>query len=70
MTIDEAKKNLNKMVNYNGTTDIYKLTACILRRNERGYFYRAEILDINHGSTVLYVGLPDISPVDERSETE
>lgn len=66
MTIEEAKKHLNQMVNYNGTTDIYKLTACILRKNGRGYFYRAEILDIKNGNSVLIVGLPDIAPIEEK----
>ena len=65
MNIDEAKKNLNKMVDYKGDKETYMLTACILRKNERGYFYRVELLDTKHGNSVLIVGLKDISAIEE-----
>lgn len=64
MTKEEAIKQLNKMVVYNGKPDLYKLTACILRKNKRGYYYRAEIQDIKNGNSVLIVSLNDISSAD------
>lgn len=64
MTIEEAKKSVNQMVNYKGAPDLYKLTACILRKNGRGYYYRAEIQDIKNGNSVLIVSLNDISTAD------
>ena len=65
MDINEAKKNLNKMVDYKGEKNIYKLTACIMRKNQRGYFYRGELLDTKHGNSVLIVSLNDISEIKE-----
>ena len=64
MTIEEAKKHINQMVNYQGAPDLYKLTACILRKNKQGYYYSAEIKDTKNGNSVLIVSLDDISSVD------
>lgn len=63
MKIEEVKRNLNKKVKY-GNTDRYKLTACILRKNEHGYFYQAEILDTISGSSVLIVKLEDLEVIE------
>lgn len=61
MEIQDVKRNLNKMVIYNGKADLYRLTACILRKNDKGYFYQAEILDTKHGSSVIVCRLEDIT---------
>jgi soluble cytochrome b562 len=65
MTIEEAKKHINRLVNYQGAPDLYKLTACILRKNKQGYYYSAEIQDIKNGNSVLIVSLDDISTADK-----
>ena len=46
MDIEKVKKNLNKMVEYKGIADTYKLNACILRKNNEGFYYQAELLDV------------------------
>lgn len=60
MRIEEVKKSLNQMVTYKGKENVYRLTACILRRNEEGYFYQAEISDIKSGNSVTICKLEDI----------
>lgn len=64
MTITEAKKHLNKFVKYEGGDNIYKLTACILRKDKNGLFYRVELLDTINGNSVLIAGLDDITPAE------
>lgn len=63
MDLQEVKRNLNKMVVYNGKSDIYKLTACIIRKNEKGYYYQAELIDTKCGHSISYCGLNDITEV-------
>lgn len=65
MTKEEALKQLNGMVIYKDVPALYKLTACIVRKNKRGYYYRAEIQDIKNGNSVLIVSLDDISSADK-----
>ena len=67
MDLQEVKRNLNKMIVYKGTADIYKLTACIIRKNEKGFYYQAEIIDTKCGHSLLYCPLEDITEV-EKSE--
>lgn len=61
MELQQVKKNLNKMIVYKETPDIYKLTACVIRKDKEGYFYQAELLDTKHGRSLLYCDLKDIS---------
>lgn len=63
MDIKDVKKNLNQMVIYKGKKDIYKLTACILRKNEQGYYYQAELFDTKCGNSVLICSLDDVTEV-------
>lgn len=60
MDIKEVKSNLNKMVAYKGIKGIYKLTACILRKGENGFFYQAELQDTKHSNSIIYCKLKDI----------
>lgn len=60
MKLEEVKKNLNKLIVYKEKPNIYKLTSCIIRRGEKGYFYQAEILDTVHGKSVIICKLEDI----------
>ena len=60
MKIEEIKRNLNRMVVYRGKPNIYKLTACIIRRNENGFFYQVELLDVKANS-VIYCEMEDVT---------
>lgn len=64
MELSEVKKNLNKKVRYkdtkNGIDGLYEFTACTLRKNEKGCYYQAELIDPN-GNCVIKAGLENIS---------
>ena len=64
MKIEEVKKNLGRVVKYKGSTDSYKLIACILRRGKEGFYYQAEILDMRHGNSVIICKLEDIEVIE------
>lgn len=66
MDISDVKRNMNRVVNYKGSTDTYMLTGCIIRReiNDGDFWYQAELSDINAGS-LLYDRLENISEVTE-----
>lgn len=60
MDIKDVKKNLDKMVVYNGKPDIYRFTACTIRRFGNNIGYQAEIQDTKNGKSVLICRLEDI----------
>ena len=60
MELEQVKRNLNKMVVYKGIPNIYKLTACILRKDKNGFYYQTELQDTKNNNTVLYSGLNDV----------
>ncbi len=60
MQIEEVKRNLNRIVVYKDVPDTYRLTACILRRGEKGIFYQAELQDVKAKNSVLICRLEDI----------
>ena len=60
MIIEEVKKNLNKMVRYKEKEGVYKLTACILRKDKQECFYQAELLDMKHGNSTIICKLEDV----------
>ena len=55
MKLEEVKRHLNKPVQYEtaGGAKEYLLTGCILRKNEKGYFYQAELQDTANCNSVL-----------------
>ena len=53
MRIEDVKKNLNKEVLYGKGNGSYKLTACVIRKNEDGFLYQAELLDERCGNSVI-----------------
>lgn len=66
MRLEDINKNLNKMIVYQGAEGVYKLTACIKRKDKTGkVFYRVEILDTKNKNSVLIVGLDDIAESEE-----
>lgn len=66
MDIKEVKPNLNKNVLYinqkAGINSEYILTACIIRRNEKGFFYQVELNDMKSNSIII-ASLEDIKAV-------
>ncbi len=64
MKIEEVKSNLNRMVKYKGISNVYELTACILRKGESGFFYQAELKDRKSGTSVLICKLEEIEVIE------
>lgn len=62
MKIEEVKRNLDKSVRYKDST--YKLTGCILRKNEKGFFYQAELLDVRCGRSVVICNLEEVGVIE------
>ncbi len=61
MKIEDVKKNLNKAVTYKDNSNTYILTGCIIRKNDKGYYYQAEILDTVHGKSLIICSLDDVT---------
>ena len=64
MELRQVKSNLNKMVVYKGKKGVYKMVACIMRKDKSGLFYTVELLDTKHGNSVLTCGLDDVKEMD------
>lgn len=64
MQIEQVKRNINKMIVYKDKADIYKLTACILRKNKDGFFYQAELSDTKHGRSVIICKLEEVGVIE------
>ena len=65
MKIENLKKNLNKRVIYQDNAHGYILTAGVIRKNDTGYYYQAELTDTKHGKSVVICKLEDV-----RGESE
>lgn len=66
MKLEEVKRQLNKPVRYEtaGGDREYLLTGCILRKNDKGYFYQAELQDIANQKSILICRLDDVKAGD------
>lgn len=65
MNISEVKRNLERVVLYNGAE--YVLKGCIIRRNTTGrFYYQVELMDIKAKSSLIVTALDKI---DERRES-
>lgn len=55
MDITEVKWNLGRTVirRTEKQTAKYKLTGCIIRKGKNGFFYQAELQDLNERSIVI-----------------
>lgn len=58
MDISQVKKNLGRKVVYNGTE--YLFSGCIIRLNEYGFYYQAELHDLKANSSVIICRLPEV----------
>lgn len=62
MDLQQVKRNLNKMVVYKDIKGVYKLTACIIRKNkENEFYYQVELADTKNGNSLVYAKLTDIT---------
>lgn len=68
MIIEEAKRNLNQLVIYKPTGTQYELTGCMLRKNDNGYYYQAEIKHLAGVPSVIYCKLEDIEPIEQEGK--
>lgn len=65
MKISEVKRNLERIVMYNGTK--YVMKGCIIRRAITGeFFYQAELLDITAKSSLLIAELTEVDELDKE----
>ena len=65
MTVQEVKRNLNKPVlltipRLYMENSKFILTACIIRRGDKGFFYQAELQDVHNENSILICNLEDI----------
>lgn len=60
MKIEEVKHALGKIVKRIGSERPYRLVGCVLRKNDKGYYYQAELLDVEHGNSVVLCALDDV----------
>lgn len=67
MKAEEIRANLNRRVRYRSTrTGInaeYMLTGAIFRRNEKGFYYQAELTDLKTNKSILICSLDDIEAI-------
>lgn len=63
MNISQVKKNLGQKIVYKNKE--YILTACIIRANEYGFCYQAEIQDLTAASSIIICKLEHITEVKE-----
>lgn len=69
MNISEIKRNLERIVLYNGAE--YILKGCIIRRNTMGrFYYQAELMDTKAKSSLIVTALDKIDKRRESIESE
>ncbi len=68
MEINEAKANLNKRVHFTAR-DVdadYIFTGCTIRKNENGFYYQAELQDMNNQRSILICRLEDVKLIESE----
>lgn len=62
MKLEEVKFHLGKEVSLITRSEKipYLLTGCTLRKNEKGFFYQAELQDLKNNKSVLICRLEDV----------
>lgn len=65
MTEREIKRNLGKLVKFSNPKlyiegSEYVLTGAIIRKNEKGFFYQAELQDISNENSIIICRLEEI----------
>jgi len=72
MKATEIKSNLNKRVRYinkqaNIDTD-YILTGAIFRKNDKEFYYQAELQDLKSNNSVIICSLEEIKAIEEEHD--
>ena len=70
MKIEEAKANLNKRVHYSAR-DVdadFIFTGCTIRKNENGFFYQAELQDLNNNRSIMICRLEDVQLIESEGK--
>lgn len=64
MKPEEIKPNLNKKVRYKnshaGIDAEYILSGALFRRNEKGFYYQAELQDLKNNKSILICNIEDV----------
>lgn len=65
MKPEEIKDNLNKRVRLNSPniTADYILTGAIFRRGEKGFYYQAELQDLNTNRSIMICRLDEVEAI-------
>ena len=61
MDISRVKANLGRNVIYNGVE--YMLSGCIIRINEHGFYYQAEVQDLTAYHSIVICKLEDLTEI-------
>ena len=68
MKAEEIKSNLNKRVRFkNEKLNIdteYILSGAIFRRNNKGFFYQAELQDVKSNNSIIICNLDQIEAIE------
>ncbi|MDN5307961.1 MAG: hypothetical protein PWP16_1324 [Eubacteriaceae bacterium] len=72
MELEKVRKNLGQIVEHTDPRNRsdktkYKFKGCTLRRNEKGFYYEAELLDLKANS-LRVTRLEDIREIEEQCE--
>ena len=69
MEIKEAKAHLNERVHFNARyiDADYIFTGCTIRKNEKGYFYQAELQDVKNNHSILICNLEDVEQIESEA---
>ena len=69
MNATDIKKHLNKQVRYKnqktGVDKPYMLTGAIFRKNADGFYYQAELQDLQNNRSIVICSLNDIEPIEQ-----
>lgn len=63
MEIKDVKAQLNRHVRLPGKDTDYILSGCIYRKGKEGYYYQAELLDVNCGNSITIAKLEDVEEI-------
>lgn len=71
MDIKYLKQNLNNLVKLTNRklfieNSKFILSGCTIRKNENGFYYQAELQDLNNSRSILICRLEDIEKLEEK----
>lgn len=71
MDIKYLKQNLNNLVKLTNQklfieNSKFILSGCTIRKNKNGFYYQAELQDLNNSRSILICRLEDIEKLEEK----